>query len=281
MANTEQSRPVVAPVGAAPAADGGGEARPDAVEAVVAQRVTEEHAKWMRSLLPTMRWMLIGLTIFFFVASAAQLVYLHIDIVNAPTRDFAGVEAMMQKAQASSASADRQLPAAAIAALTTLEISAMERRYHQANVSLLTRTWTRYLGFMTGMVLAMVGATFILGRLETSPTTLKAEGGGWSGELISASPGMVLAVLGVGLMLTTIVTHHEIQIQDRPIYAQGWSLGAGGGENPAPPAPRPFDDGGQSQPTGSGGGDGMSDLLKKERDALRNGGAAQGSSVTR
>ena len=98
-----------------------------------------------------MRKVVIGLTVFFFIASAVQLAYLHVEITNAPQRDFSGVNAMLKQAQGTATSSDG-LPAAALAALTTLEISAMERRYHQATLSLLSRTWTRYLGFVTGMV---------------------------------------------------------------------------------------------------------------------------------
>lgn len=266
MASTEQTQPVVAAVAPSPSSGSAG-------STVDAAAVREA---WSRSQLPLMRKVVIGLTVFFFLASAVQLVYLHAEIVNAPQRDFADVGAMLQKAQDASAdAADRGLPAAALAALTTLEISAMERRYHQANVSLLSRTWTRYLGFITGMVLAMVGATFILGRLETPATTAKGETPGWKFEIISASPGLVLAVLGVGLMLATIVTHHEIAIQDRPIYAQGWSLGSVGRQDAAPP--RPFESDGDPPQAADGGGDGISDMLRKEQDKLRPAGGAAGA----
>ena len=280
MANTTQSRPAVAQV------DTATRGHPPAAPEAQTKAAAAAREAWLRSQLPLMRRVVIGLTVFFFIASAVQLAYLHVEIVNAPQRDFSEVEKMMRQAQEASTTAEQRLPAAAIAALTTLEVSAMERRYHQANVSLLTRTWTRYLGFVTGMVLAMVGATFILGRLETPPTTVSGEAPGWKLEVISTSPGLVLAVLGIGLMLTTIVTHHEIQIQDRPIYAQGWSLGAGGGQETAPP--RTFDGGSQIQQSGPDGDDPMSDLLREEQEKLRGGGSTgndsnsgTGSSVTR
>jgi hypothetical protein len=61
---------------------------------------------------------------------------------------------------------DQRLMAAVMAILSSLETNIVERRYHQANVSLMSRVWTRYLGFVTGMVLAMVGSIFILGKLR-------------------------------------------------------------------------------------------------------------------
>jgi hypothetical protein len=47
-----------------------------------------------------------------------------------------------------------------------LEADALQRRYHQANANMLARVWTRQLGFITGMLLALVGAAFILGRTD-------------------------------------------------------------------------------------------------------------------
>ncbi len=183
-------------------------------------------------MLPWMSRMVLALTLFFFLASAAQLAYLHFEIVNAPRADFSLPLQMLQKAQDSVGGADgtaalagESLPAAAVASLTMLEVTAMERRYHQANVSLLSRVWTRYLGFVTGMVLAMVGAVFILGRLETSTSSASGKAANVEFDFKSESPGLIMVGLGVALMVTTIVIHHKIHIQDRPIYAQGWSIG--------------------------------------------------------
>lgn len=188
----------------------------------------EERAYW--HLLPWMTKMVMGLTLFFFLASAAQLIYLHFKITAAPETDLEYSLAMMEDAGADGA----KLTGAALAALSVLELGVVERRYHQANVSLLSRVWTRYLGFVTGMVLAMVGAVFILGRLETkaaSQVRLRGPEGttghGALAEITSQSPGLVLVSLGVALMITTIVTHHEIQVQDQAVYAKGWSLAGG------------------------------------------------------
>jgi hypothetical protein len=191
----------------------------------------QQREAWSRRMVPLMTKMLVGLTIFFFLASAAQLSYLHYQITEGPESDLGGPLAMMGMTldPETREAGDTGLPAAAVAALTVLELGAMERRYHQANVSLLSRVWTRYLGFVTGMVLAMVGAAFILGRLENeSPSTVKATGPGGPVEVKSTSPGIVMAGLGVALMITTIVIHHEIQVNDQAVYATGWSFGPQG-----------------------------------------------------
>lgn len=189
----------------------------------------QQREAWSRRMVPLMTKMLVGLTIFFFLASAAQLSYLHYQITEGPETELGGPLTMMGMTldPETREPGDTGLPAAAVAALTVLELGAMERRYHQANVSLLSRVWTRYLGFVTGMVLAMVGAAFILGRLENeSPSTVKATGPGGPVEVKSTSPGIVMAGLGVALMITTIVTHHEIQVNDQAVYATGWSFGS-------------------------------------------------------
>jgi hypothetical protein len=71
----------------------------------------------------------------------------------------------------------------------------------RASASLLLSLWTRNMGFVTGMILAMVGATFILSRLDDAGTQLSAEQGTLKGSLSTSSPGIVLAVLGTVLMV--------------------------------------------------------------------------------
>lgn len=163
---------------------------------------------WQRKLLPLMIGMLVGLTLFFFVASFVQLAYLHGKIWNAPRIDEKAFRV-----------GDGPLNAATrFRVLAALERNAVERRYHQANVLLMSRVWTRYLGFVTGMILALVGATFILGKLREEMTSLEAKGAGASMSVVSASPGLVLAVLGVTLMTVTILTHHDISTTDTAVY---------------------------------------------------------------
>ena len=102
--------------------------------------------------------------------------------------------------------------------LLQLEANALQQRYHQAGVLLISRIWTRYLGFVTGMILALVGAAFILGKLRESSSQLGTEGAGWKVSITSASPGLILAVLGTVLMLGTLATRLEMQVNDGPVF---------------------------------------------------------------
>jgi hypothetical protein len=174
---------------------------------------------WQDRMLPLMQRMIIGLTLFFFLASFAQLYFLHQSIGQAPRIDLSSILPNSTIAQDSEQS--MSVDAVHSRALLLLEANALERRHHQANVLLMSRVWVRYLGFVTGMILALVGAVFILGKLREPASEINAEGKLVSIAVRSASPGIVLAFLGVTLMLATIVTHHEIQVRDVPVFVGG------------------------------------------------------------
>lgn len=120
---------------------------------------------WQRALLPFMMWTVALLTAFFFVASIIQLYDLQNRITAGPTLD---LQQLFDDRQlvAAREGGPGTLELARWKILTTLEKGAVERRYHQANVLLMSRVWIHYLGFVTGMILALVGAVFILGRLS-------------------------------------------------------------------------------------------------------------------
>jgi hypothetical protein len=103
-------------------------------------------------------------------------------------------------------------------AAAEMEVQVVTRRYRQATVLLMSRVWTLYLGFVTGMILALVGAAFILGRLQESASEVSVASPAGTWGLKSASPGIILAVLGTVLMLTTILTNHRIDVTDAAVY---------------------------------------------------------------
>ena len=176
-------------------------------------------ARWQERLLPTMVNLLIGLTLFFFATTLAQMAYLHWSILQ------------YQTLEVSSASSEKLLESAttfeeiknARETETVLEMEAylIQRRYHHASVALMAGLWIRYLGFITGMILALVGASFILGKLREPATELTGKASGVDFSLKSASPGIILAVLGVILMFTTIVNKDVYEVQDAPVYVNG------------------------------------------------------------
>ncbi len=169
---------------------------------------------WNRLLLPLMIGMVVGLTLFFFAASMFQLYALQESIADSPKLDLkAQLAEMPLPEKASEIEAQQRWKT-----LSLLEEHAVRQRYHQANVLLMARVWVRYLGFVTGMIMALVGAVFVLGKLREARTELSVGTGEHQGKISTHSPGLILASLGTLLMFTTLVTHHRIDVNDGPLY---------------------------------------------------------------
>ena len=111
--------------------------------------------------------------------------------------------------------------------LVKMEEYSINRRYNQGGVLLMSRIYIKYLGFFTGMILAIVGAVFIISKLKEDVSQLEAsiqEKTKFS--LVSSSPGVIFGVLGTALMMTTILTHSEINVKDMPLYLNTYNISA-------------------------------------------------------
>lgn len=178
-----------------------------------------EHG-WRERLLPFMVRFLVVFAAFFLLASLVQLLYLQSYIRSAPHNSFEDIYTVLTPTTENSGNERIAMLGARIA--LGLESHALERRYHQANAQLMARVWMRYLGFLTGMTLSLVGAAFILGQLQGPKSTLQGKTGSVEISVKSASPGILLATLGVILMVTTIVTRHLVDVRDAPVYIERW-----------------------------------------------------------
>jgi len=98
-------------------------------------------SKWQKRLLPLMAGILIFLTVFFFIASFIQLYYLHGRIEKYPELNLDTAFSML-KPSANATDVDK-LNYAQWETLSILEKHALQRRYHQANVLLMSRIWTQ------------------------------------------------------------------------------------------------------------------------------------------
>jgi len=197
-----------------------------------------EDRKWQERLQPLMSRMIIVMAVFFSLASLCQLIYLHISIEKEPSKDIS--ESFKGLPEFSDLTFEEQVEITRFKAIFMLEANALERRHRQAKILLMSRVWARYMGFVTGMILALVGAVFILGKLRESSSEVNAKTDVMALSLKSTSPGIILVVLGVSLMLTTIITHHEISVTDVPVYVTGDSLArARAGHSSKPPWPDP------------------------------------------
>tara|TARA_R110002167_G_scaffold26148_3_gene90125 strand:- start:2804 stop:3538 length:735 start_codon:yes stop_codon:yes gene_type:complete len=183
-----------------------------------------EHG-WQLRLMPFMIGLILTLALFFFAATLFQLYELNLKIQDAPKLPNSE---LLQQASTGATLMEKQWRT-----LVVLESHTLQQRYHQANVLLMARIWIRYLGFVTGMMLALIGAVFILGKLREPTTTLTLSGesqdsaipGNFKAQLLTQSPGIVLVTLGTGLMLITILVHHQIQVNDVPVYTSVTALG--------------------------------------------------------
>ena len=179
----------------------------------------KDHLDWQKKLLPMMKGMIIFLTLFFFLASFGQLIYLQVAINRAPTININQPLSLLQTKE--QLSLEERKSMVKLASVILLESNTMERRHHQANLLLMSSIWVRYLGFVTGMILALIGAVFILGKLENATAT-EISGKTPQGEasLKSASPGIILAVLGSTLMIVTIAMQQTVQVNDAAVYLE-------------------------------------------------------------
>lgn len=184
--------------------------------------MTAREAAWQRRLLPLMAGMLVVLALFFLVVTLYQMNDLASRVAAAPRLDLKPALASLDNVP-DGTKTDERLLRATWRTLAELEGYAIDRRYHQANLLLMMRLWTRYLGFITGMILALVGAAFILGKMREAGTTLDAQGAAGKVAIASSSPGLILAVLGTALMITTIMVDPRIDVQDGPLYLPAWS----------------------------------------------------------
>jgi len=164
--------------------------------------------KWLTQMLPFITKLILILVVFFFSATIYQLFDLNSRVENSPKLP---VEKYLHGNE-ETYDVHYQWNT-----LIALESHALQQRYHQANVLLMARIWVRYLGFITGMMLSIIGAIFVLGKLRESKTEMSV-GGSVKTHIATQSPGIILVLLGSVIMLTTILSHHQIAVVDAPIY---------------------------------------------------------------
>jgi hypothetical protein len=102
--------------------------------------------------------------------------------------------------------------------LLMLEADALDKRYHQAGGLLMSRIWSRQLAFITGMVMAFVGAIFILGKLSEETSQVSGGMAEWKVAISSASPGIILSFFGTVLLVSSLFVRATLDVSDGPAY---------------------------------------------------------------
>jgi hypothetical protein len=188
--------------------------------------------KWQIKLLPFMSKTLIILTIFFFLGSLFQLIYLNHTILNSPKIDIdQSLSLLIPKSDLPNKDI---LETARLKALILLEDGSLQNQYYQANLLLMSRVWITYIGFVTGMILSIVGCVFILGKLRESFSEVSAKVVGYDLAFKSASPGLILAVLGTALMITALLVNHTINSKYGATYIHDTNFGPTESDNIQP-----------------------------------------------
>jgi hypothetical protein len=177
--------------------------------------------QWQTRLLPFMTKIIALVTAFFLLASLVQVVLLQIWIGRSP--ELAPTSLPSVLSEETLKSSEQVLAAGRFEALAKLELLTVGLRYHQANALLMSRVWVRYLGFVTGMILSLIGATFILGKLREPPVDISSTVAAAQFSFVGASPGIFLVLAGLVLMLTTVAIHRGIEVTDAYVYVDDYS----------------------------------------------------------
>jgi hypothetical protein len=175
----------------------------------------QELVRWQRKLLPVMTGFIISLASIFFCFSAIHLYQVTKFIQTEHGLDIrAQIESEIARPPGVSASGEEVLQNS----LLLLEADTLDKRYHEASALLLSRIWSRQLAFITGMVMAFLGAVFILGKMSESTSNISGEGGQWKVAITSASPGIILSFFGTTLLITSLLIRTTLDVSDGPAY---------------------------------------------------------------
>lgn len=172
---------------------------------------------WQLKLLPLMTAMLVLVTLAFLILSFVEANVVRSEIRASPRLELAPALAQLN-CNATTTTVSEHQDCARWQLLALLEAHTIQQRYHQANVALILRGSIKYLGFLTGMILSVIGAVFILGRLTEAASHLAAEGSFGKLSIETVSPGLILAVLGTVLMLVTVFVNPPTEVSDAAVY---------------------------------------------------------------
>ncbi|MEO6454242.1 MAG: hypothetical protein ABIN97_09230 [Ginsengibacter sp.] len=189
--------------------------------------VIEEEQKrhaWQQKLLP---WMIIMPTI---------LIGIFIFLATLQMRNFDSYIYHGDKSEIESAlpgilsvkvdsNIDSKLGYIKLYTLAKMEELSLNRRYNQAGALMMSGIYTKYLGFFTGMIMAIVGSVFIISKLKEDATNLDASiSSSMKFTIISSSPGIIFGLLGTILMTVTILKKAEVNIKDMPLYLNYYNM---------------------------------------------------------
>lgn len=167
--------------------------------------------QWQRKAFPYMAGIIVFFSLFFITATGYQLIHIQnkIDFSNQNSNSL----------NINNAEILPGTPKSELSSKIELETYVIDRRYHQSNMLLISRIWIQYLGFLVGTILVLIGAIFILGKMQEQGSSfdsdLKSLG---KVAFNSSSPGLFLAFFGTLIISTTLFYHPEITTEDASLY---------------------------------------------------------------
>lgn len=172
----------------------------------------QETTPWQWRLLPFMVGSLIVMGAFFLVVT----LWLFVDLERRLDYTAPDLVTLIQTLpRTDNEAADREY--AEWYARIILEKTALDQRFSMQKMVVKARLWTRFMGFLTGMILCFSGCVFVLGKLRES-VAASAEGGGLKGALTTSSPGVFLAFAGTVLIGMSLSMQVVVESSDSPVY---------------------------------------------------------------
>jgi hypothetical protein len=170
---------------------------------------------WQKQLLPWMITILVTSSLLFGVATIFQYnrIYNWMTAVETKVDD-----SMWSNSAVKPTNFHEQIELANARSAYALEQEVIRRNFQNTRQLVATRLWARFMGFLIGAILAIVGAAFILGRLSDQGNELSSDQPGLKMTLKSASPGIVLATLGTVLIAMSLMVQVSISNEIVPTY---------------------------------------------------------------
>jgi hypothetical protein len=171
--------------------------------------------RWQNRMAPLMAGAVVVTAVFFAFIMLVRFSSIEATLQEAPPTQLAvtwtrqGIEPTTWRDQQQLASSEANFG---------LERELIARRYRVASAIMSLRLWTRLMGFLTGMILAMVGAAFTLGKLDAPESEIVGGASGATLSVKSASPGIVMAILGTVLIGMSLVVPVTAEVRDTAVY---------------------------------------------------------------
>jgi hypothetical protein len=175
---------------------------------------------WHQKIFPAVTILIVALSVVFIAFSLQQFTRISAYLQTTPEINvqpiIARVLGVNNEALEASLDSGNYLPQ--WAALLELEVASLKKRHHQASALLASRLWTRYLAVFAGIVMVTVGSILIMAKLQEPANQIEGEASSVKLRVASASPGLLLCMMGCILILVAVLHNPIITLQDGRVY---------------------------------------------------------------